>query len=523
MRKRDQVVVIGAGIGGLTAALRLAHAGVEVTVLDRLPHVGGKMRALESPVGPIDAGPTVLTLRDVFDSLFADVGETLDAHVSLVAEPVIARHWWSDGSSLDLHSDLAATEAAILEFSGPDSAAEFRAFHRIAGRLFTAFDQTMMRAPDPKLLRLVGALARDPGLLLEIRPTRPLAAMLARQFRDPRLRQLFGRYATYVGGSPFASPALLALIWQAEAKGVWRVAGGMHCLAKAIATLAEQRGARFRPVVEVTRIETHADRITAVHLADGERIAADMVLFNGDPRALRVGAVAGVETVVQAGAVEARSLSAWVWSFAGRPSGASLLHHNVFFGDSPRSEFEDLARGTMPSDPTLYVCAQDRGVGQTAAGPERFEMILNGPPTTGANPPNDREFDRCLDLTFARLNRMGLAFQEWPDRSALTSPTDFAGLFPASQGSLYGLSPSGMTSALRRPRARTRIPGLYLAGGGVHPGPGVPMAALSGQFAAEAMLSDLASTSQFHRMAMPGGISTEFHPTTNAPSRSSPS
>ncbi len=520
---RDRVIVVGAGIGGLTAALRLAHEGLDVTVLDRLSHVGGKMRGVESPAGPVDAGPTVLTLRDVFETLFDDVGEGLDSHVSLVAEPVLARHWWSDGSALDLHADPDATEAALLDFSGPEAVAGFRAFHRVTARLFAAFDPTMMRDPDPKLSRLAGAFLRDPGLLGVVRPGRTLAAMLARHFRDPRLRQLFGRYATYVGGSPFESPALLALIWQAEARGVWRVAGGMHRLARAIAALAERRGARFRPNTEVARIETRAGRVSAVHLVDGERIPADMVLFNGDPRALRVGEVAGVAAAVSPAAVEPRSHSAWVWSFAGRPGGVDLRHHNVFFGAVPRSEFDDLARGEMPCDPTLYVCAQDRGVGESPRGPERFEIIVNAPPATRADPPDDREFDRCRDLTFARLSRMGLRFQDQPDRSALTTPRDFAGLFPASQGALYGLSPSGMTSALRRPRARTRIPGFYLAGGGAHPGPGVPMAALSGQFAAEAMLSDLASTSRSRRTAMPGGTSTEFRPTTSAPSRSSPS
>jgi 1-hydroxycarotenoid 3,4-desaturase len=235
---RDKVVVIGAGLGGLAAAICLAHAGLDVTVVDRLKTPGGKLRAVPSAAGPVDAGPTVLTLRAVFDALFAHVGACLSDHLTLVPEPVLARHWWPDGSTLDLHADPAASEAAIRDLSGPRSAAEFRTFHARAGRLYAAFDAPMMQAPDPDPLVISRAVLRRPSLLADMAPSRTLAASLEAQFRDPRLRQLFGRYATYLGGSPYASPALLALIWRAEAGGVWRIPGGMHRLAGALQDLA---------------------------------------------------------------------------------------------------------------------------------------------------------------------------------------------------------------------------------------------------------------------------------------------
>ena len=489
---RDKVVVIGAGLGGLAAAICLAHAGLDVTVVDRLKTPGGKLRAIASAAGPVDAGPTVLTLRAVFDALFAHVGACLSDHLALVPEPVLARHWWPDGSTLDLHADPAASEAAIRDLAGPHDAAEFRAFNTRAGRLYAAFDAPMMQSPDPDPLVISRAVLRRPSLLADMAPNRTLAASLEAQFRDPRLRQLFGRYATYVGGSPYASPALLALIWRAEAGGVWRIPGGMHRLAGALQDLATTRGARFLFDTDADQIDLAGGAVSGVFLAGGSRLPAARVVFNGDPRALATGLL-GPATLPDA-ATEPRSLSATVWSFAATPRGAPLHHHTVFFARNPRAEFDDLAQGRTPADPTLYVCAQDRGTGLDPSGPERFEIILNSPPAAPGAAPDETEFARCQTRTFATLDKMGLTFSPLPGRETLTTPHDFAALFPGSQGALYGRSPHGLMAPFRRPRARTTLPGLYLAGGGVHPGPGMPMAALSGRHAAAAILADLAST-----------------------------
>ena len=214
--------------------------------------------------------------------------------------------------------------------------------------------------------------------------------------------------------------------------------------------------------------------------------------------------------------MDPRSLSAWVWSFAATPVGPNLHHHNVFFGADPHDEFDPIAKGQMPDDPTLYICAQDRAAGQVPSDLERFEIIMNGAP---ADTSDEREKETCRMRTFEQLEAFGLRFQGAPGVERLTSPHDFHQLFPASRGSLYGRSPHGMMAAFKRPTARTTLPGLYLAGGGAHPGAGVPMAALSGRHAAAAILMDHASTSRFRRTAMPGGTSMASRTTAAAPSR----
>lgn len=515
------IVVIGAGIGGLTAALRLAARGQPVTVLERHDHVGGKMRSVPSKAGPVDAGPTVLTMRDVFEDVFTSAGERLEDHLTLTPQDVLARHFWSDGSTLDLFSDPQKSRNAIDAFCGEGAA--FAKFSDRAELLFRAFEDPMMKAATPNQKDLTIDALKSPALLRAMRPLSTFAKALARDFADPRLRQLFGRYATYVGGSPYQSPALLSLIWHAEASGVWTVEGGMHRVAQVLAELIKAKGGQIRTGAHVRKIEFQASAVHGVVLEDGERMAASSVLFNGDPKAIADGQLGpACQSAVPPRSIEARSLSAYVWSFAAEASGPDLAHHNVFFGDNARSEFDDLAAGHMPSDPTLYICAQDRtGTGQTPSGLERFEIIMNGPPCN--HPDTKQEFETCRTRTFKRLKDMGLRFSPEPDATALTTPAQFHHLFPASDGSLYGLSPHGMTSALKRPQARTPIKGLYLAGGGVHPGPGIPMAALSGKHAAEAISQDRTSTSTFRPTAMHGGISTGSATMAAAPSRSSAS
>ncbi|MCA3558059.1 MAG: phytoene desaturase [Rhodobacter sp.] len=520
----DRVVVIGAGMGGLAAALRLSHAGFDVTLVEE-GTPGGKMRTLPSVAGPVDAGPTVLTLKAVFDDLFAAAGTSLEAHLTLEPLPVLARHWWPDGSTLDLLADEQASGAAVRAFAGPKAEAEFHRFSRRAAALFTAFDAPVMQRARPHLGGILAATLRSPQILPWLLPGLTLSRALSASFTDPRLRQLFGRYATYVGGAPARSPAVLALIWQAEARGVWAVKGGMARLAATLTRLVEAAGATLVTGVAVRDITVSAGRVAGVTLADGRSLSCAHVVHAGDPAALAEGLLGpDARRAVPQRAVQPRSHSAEVWAFAARPQGLPLAYHNVFFAADPRAEFDRIARGLTPDDPTLYVCAQDRAL-CPPAGPERSEIILNAPalPKDTAAPPDEMDLSRCRNRTFQTLSRFGLTFDTPPGASALTGPTGFARMFRASQGSLYGISPHGLTATFRRPGARTVIAGLYLAGGGVHPGAGIPMAALSGRHAAGAIMQDRALTRPWARTAMPGGMSTASATTDAMPSRSSPS
>lgn len=509
------VIVVGAGIGGLTVALDLARQGVAVTVLERAASPGGKMREVElAPGVRVDAGPTVLTMRWVFESLFDDARLSFAERVPTTRARLLARHAWDgDAARLDLHADAADSAAAIGAFAGAAEARRFEGFMQRAASIYRTLEGPFLRRACAGPV----ALARTIGFtrLRELWGITPFASMwraLGRHFHDPRLRQLFGRYATYCGSSPFLAPATLMLIAHVEQDGVWYVEGGMHRLAQALAEAARTRGVQLRYGAEVASVRVEGGRASGVVLASGERIAADAVVVNADSAAVAAGLFGAAPARAAPRPRRAqRSLSALTWLLAASCEGFPLARHNVFFSRDYRREFDQLfGAGEPPDAPTVYVCAQDRGDGDEPARGEadRLLVLVNAPADGDRRAWDDSETLPCETRTFDLLSRCGLRVARRPETTRLATPADFHRLFPATGGALYGPASHGWQASFQRPGARTRLPGLYLAGGSTHPGPGVPMAALSGRIAAANLLADLASTARSFPAAMPGGTPT---------------
>jgi 1-hydroxycarotenoid 3,4-desaturase len=330
------------------------------------------------------------------------------------------------------------------------------------------------------------------GALWATRPWQTLWSALGQCFRDPRLRQLFGRYATYCGSSPLAAPATLMLVAHVEQDGVWQVRGGMHEVALALARVAVRHGAEFRHGAHVRELVVERGRCRGVVLDGGERIAGDAVIFNGDCNALAQGLLGEAASVaVPAVPRGARSLSAVTWCLHARTRGFPLAHHNVCFAGDYPGEFEAVfGRRTVTSVPTVYVCAQDRGEWETDLDRERLLVLVNAPPDGDVAPPTRAALLDVERRAFGLLRDCGLDV-EGDTAAAVTGPAEFEQLFPATGGALYGRATHGPFATFARPGSRSRLPGLYLAGGSVHPGPGVPMATLSGRRAAERVASDL--------------------------------
>ncbi len=499
-------------MGGLACAIDLAAAGYDVTVVERAERPGGKMREIEVGGAPIDAGPTVFTMRWVFDALFDAAGSSLTRHITLKPLDVLARHAWSDTERLDLYANVDRSADAIGDFAGAAEAAGYRAFNAEARRIFETLRNsflTRQKTGPLGLSRNIG-LANVPALF-GLRPFDTLWTALADHFADLRLRQLFGRYATYCGSSPFDAPATLMLIAHVEQDGVWAVEGGMQRLADALETLARSLGVRFRYGAHVARVTLAGGRASGVTLATGEQLIASAVVMNSDNAAIAAGAFgADVARAASASRRSERSLSAVTWALRARVEDFPLTRHNVFFSNEYRAEFDDIFRhGRLPRAATVYVCAQDRDDrGGRIADAERLLILVNAPADSDRASLSEGALSKCETQVFDHLKRCGLIVDRAPEATKLTTPRDFGALFPATGGALYGRATHGWAAAFQKPGATTSIPGLYQAGGGAHPGAGVPMAALSGRLAAARLMRDRASMSPFRRAAIAGGIST---------------
>lgn len=492
------VVVIGGGIGGLSAAIAVAATGTPVKLLEKSSVVGGKLRQIEVAGRHVDAGPTVVTMRWAFDQLFEAAGRKLDDYVKFVPLEILARHGWPDGGRLDLFAQVDASVRSISAFAGPEDAAGYRRFCEHTERIYRIVEQPFLRSERPSMASVVTAKGLRGTLeFLGIDWHRSMARALTGFFTDPRLRQLFGRYATYYGSSPYRSPATLNLIAHVERVGVWRIEGGMIELARALTRLAEQLGVELCTDSEVARIHVADARVVAVELADKQRIETDAVIVNAAPQALDHGLFGDeLRGCVRYDRRAARSLSAVTWAAVAHTRAFPLAHHNVFFSGDYAAEFRALERGELIDEPTVYVCAQDRSDDLLAplddapdwSAPERLLILVNAPARGDEDPWSGVALEQLQARAFAVMRACGLEL-DLVD-CVRTSPREFEGLFPATGGALYGAATHAMMAPFRRAPARARVRGLYLAGGGAHPGAGIPMVCLSGQIAARAVIAD---------------------------------
>ena len=472
------VVVVGGGVGGLAAALRLRAAGHAVSVLERRPALGGKLDVRVRDGFTFDTGPSLLTLPGVLDELFRVAGTRLSAEVDLTRLDPQIRYRWPDGSGFDARDDPEATSRAVDALS-PGGGAAHRRFTAHGERIWAVSERTFLAGPMSGPLDLLRRM-RSPRDLTIIDPVRTLDVVARRTFSDPRLVQWAGRYATYSGSSPYRAPAALACIPAVEARqGVWYPAGGMGALRDALVRVAERRGVELATECEVERIEASGDRVRAVVTADGTRHRADVVVANVDAEHLYRDLLPDRRALTRTRRA-GRSLSGFVVLAGVRGTTSGQAHHTVWFPADQAREFRQLVDDRVVADqPTIYACVPSASDPTPAPpGHESWFLLVNAP--AGAAVDRAAYQSRLFELLAAYGTdlRDRLCFTE------TITPADLAERYRAPGGAIYGTSSNGRRAAFLRPANRGPRRGLYLVGGSSHPGGGLPLVAISGRIVA---------------------------------------
>lgn len=494
-RPGSHVVVIGAGVGGLAVAARLAVKGHTVTIVEQSQRAGGKLASYERDGYVFDTGPSLFTLPAVYRDLFLKTGGSLEEAVDLQpVEPAFGYHF-ADGSSVVVPGvDPARAARAFGEALGGTAKADWLRLIERGGRMWRITREPFLQSPLRGWRSLL-SLAKDPTDIKTIAPMTSLRDLGREYLADPRLRQVLDRYATYNGSDPRKAPAVLATVpYMEETFGAWHLGGGVATLADALARRCDERGVTIRHGADVAGIELTDGRASGVRLVDGELLPADIVVANADathlyndllddPRARK----AAKEL-----AKSAPGLSGFVILLALRGRTPGLQHHNVWFPADYDGEFDAIfgSRPRAPEDPAIYVCAPDDPLMRPDEDSEAWFILVNTPRHGDGS---DGTVDWAVpgfaesyaDHLLAVLAARGTDVRDRVVWREIRSPADLERSTRAPGGSIYGTSSNGARAAFQRPANESPIPGLYLVGGSAHPGGGLPLVGMGAEIVAD--------------------------------------
>jgi phytoene desaturase len=471
----QKILVIGAGLGGLAAAIRLARAGHTVEVWEKNSEAGGKLKEWRADGFRWDAGPSLLTMPHVLRDLFAFAGERMEDHLDLVHLDSCCRYFWTDSTVIDEDAAFWSRPevAQFIEYA--------RGIYELSGEAYLNHPPAdFWRAFSPRNLGKLRHLGK-------VATTRTLAAEVERRISDPHLRQIFLRFATYNGSSPYRTPATFNIIPFVESEfGAWYVRGGMVRIAEALAALAQRNGVSFR--FNTTATGWNGGEAIA---QDGFRSRADFLVCNADVLSARTGFLADITPASEQKALLRPPLSAsgFILFLGVRGRDPRLGHHNIFFSDDYPGEFSAIhEQGRNASEPTIYISISARSdPAHAPAEHDNYFVLVNAPARDPKQSWTEIEARSYRDVVLQRLQRFG--FDDLPRRivsERIFTPVDFAERDLARHGALYGWASHSIRTSLFRPPLRA--PGnrnIFFTGGTTHPGGGIPLVLLSGKMVAD--------------------------------------
>ena len=501
--KTDHVVIVGAGLAGLSAALRLVGAGREVTVLEREAVPGGRNGVLEDAGYAFDTGPTVLTMPDLIADALDCVGERLEDWLELQPVDPLYRAFYPDGSVLDVKADVHEMAAEVEQVCGPDEAAGYLRYVDFVSKLYRYemkdFIDRNIDSPfdlvTPNLARLaaIGGFAK-------------LAPKVGQYLKDPRTQRVMSFQSMYAGLSPYDALAIYAVIaYMDSVAGVYFPKGGMHAVPRALAGAAEKHGATLRYGTTVTRVLVSNGRAVGVETADGERILADVVVLNPDlPVAYRE--LLPPELTPRRVKTLTYSPSCFLLLAGSSATYTKTAHHNIHFGKQWREVFTDLIdRKQLMADPSVLVTNPTRSDASLAPDGKQIYYVLFPTPDMSSGIDWDVVGPRYRDECVARLESMGyVGFGEAIEVEHVTTPADWQRRGMAMGAPFASAHSFFQTGPFRPTNLAPKVEGVVFAGSGTQPGVGVPMVLISGRLAAERILGkDKTYRSRAQRLGSP--------------------
>ncbi|MFK4598716.1 phytoene desaturase [Streptomyces pristinaespiralis] len=481
--RTDRVVVVGAGLSGLAAALHLLGSGRQVTVVEKSDRPGGRAGRARLGGYLLDTGPTVLTMPHLADEAFAAVGDSLADRVELLALHPAYRAQFADGSGLDVHTDGEAMAEEVHAFAGPAEAAGYR---RLRKWLRSLYEAQMRRFIDTNFDSPFQLLHPDLARLAALRGFGRLDAQVGRYIKDQRLRRVFSFQSLYAGVPPARALAAYAVIaYMDTVAGVYFPKGGMHALPVAMADAARDAGAEFRYGTEVTELASSAGRVTSVHLGDGERLPCDAVVLTPDlPVVYRL-----LGRTPRRPLRLTHSPSAVILHAGTHRTWPGLGHHTLSFGHAWERTFEEITRtGRLMSDPSLLITRPTAHEPRLAPEGRHLHYVLAPCPNTTVGP-SAAEWrslgPRYRDSIVSELEKRGLdGFGDAVEEEQLITPADWTAQGHAAGTPFSAAHTFTQTGPFRPRNLVAGVENAVLAGCGTTPGVGVPTVLVSGKLAA---------------------------------------
>ncbi|WP_226672105.1 phytoene desaturase family protein [Rossellomorea aquimaris] len=489
--KNKTVLIIGGGLGGVSAAITLAQAGYDVSLYEKNTHIGGKLNRLEQDGFGFDLGPSILTMPQIFEKLFAASGKSMKDYVQIERLDHQWRSFFPDGNVIDLYEDMNDMREKNASLSEKD----IREYQRLLEHSKTHYDmtdKTLFKGADT-----ARGIVKKAGLFSVMKNIDLMSTVhksLDKRISHEQFRDMLSYFIKYVGSSPYDAPAVMnMMIYMQHDQGAWYVPGGLHKLADALVKLAEEVGVTFHLGRQIVKLDKNDGDITGAVLDDGTRVTADHYVSNMEVIPVYERLLEEDSDYIEKLKMKFEPASSGLVMHLGvKKIYPQLRHHNFFFAENMKAQMESIFhRHELPEDPVIYLVNVNKtDPTQAPSGHENIKVLPHIPFIRDENPYTQKDYEQFAERVLIKLEKMGLdGLRENIITRDMWTPEDIRRTYGSDRGAIYGtVSDSKKNKGLKHPKQSERYGNLYFVGGTVNPGGGMPMVTLSGQLVGEKIM-----------------------------------